>query len=102
MKLKIKINPIAIKDIRDAKEYIREENSSTIIKFSKRITDSIESLAEFPELGIELSKKVSVKTNYRYLIVDEYIIFYKFDSSNLFIYRILNGKRDYMKILFDF
>lgn len=101
MKLKIKINPIAIKDIEEAKEYIREENSSAIDKFSKRINDSLEALSEFPELGIELAKKISVNTNYRYFIVDEYIVFYKFDENYLFVYRILNGKRDYIKILFE-
>ena len=101
MKLKIRINPIVLKDIEDAKEYIKEENNYAISKFSKRITDSIDSLSEFPELGIELAKRIAVKTNYRYLIVDEYIIFYKFDENNLFVYRILNAKRDYMKILFE-
>lgn len=101
MKLKIKINPIAIKDIKDAKEYIKEENISAINNFSKRITDSIETLSEFPELGMELSKKIVLKTEYRYLIVDECIVFYKFNTEYLFVYRILNGKRDYMKILFE-
>ena len=35
MKLKIKINPIAIKDIRDAKEYIREEIVVLLSNFQK-------------------------------------------------------------------
>ena len=37
MKIKIKINPIAIKDIEDAKEHIREENLDAIHNFSKRV-----------------------------------------------------------------
>ena len=101
MKLKIKVNPLAVSDVKDTKEYIGEENINAINKFTKILTDSIENLAEFPELGMELSKKIEVKTDYRYLIVDEYIIFYKFDCNYLYIYRILSTKRAYMKILFE-
>ena len=101
MKLKKKVNPLAVSDVKEAKEYIREENINAINKFSQILAYSIEHLAEFPELGMELSKKLEVKTDYRYLIVDEYIIFYKFDSKCLYVYRILSRKRDYMKILFE-
>ncbi|MBP3285294.1 MAG: type II toxin-antitoxin system RelE/ParE family toxin [Clostridia bacterium] len=101
MERKVKINPIAINDIKEIKEYIKEENTSAITHSIKRITDSIENLAQFPELSMDLSKKIALKTNYRYLIVDEYIIFYKLNSEYLFVYRVLSGKRDYMKILFE-
>ena len=101
MNLKIKINPLAVSDAKEVKEYIREENINAINKFTQILIDSIENLAEFPELGMELSKKIEVKTDYRYLIVDEYIIFYKFDAKYLYVYRILSSKRDYMKILFE-
>ena len=101
MKLKIKVNPLAVSDIKEAKEYIREENINAINKFTQILSDSIENLAEFPELGMELSKKIEVKTDYRYLIIDEYMIFYKFDSRHLYIYRILSSRRNYIKILFE-
>lgn len=100
MKRKIKISPIAIKDMKEAKEYIKEENINAVDKFIKSIVDSIENLAEFPELGMELSKKIEFKTDYRYLIVDEYIIFYKYNTEVVFVYRVLSSKRDYMKIIF--
>ena len=100
MKRKIKVSPIAIKDINEAKEYIREENITAVNKFTKRIIDSIENLAEFPELGMELSKKIELKNDYRYLVVDEYIVFYKFNEETVLVYRILSSKRDYMKIIF--
>ena len=61
MKLKIKVNPLAVSDIKEAKEYIREENINAINKFTQILTVSIENLAEFPELGMELSKKIEVK-----------------------------------------
>ncbi len=101
MKLKIKVNPLVISDVKEVKAYINEENRNAINNFTSLLTNSIGNLAEFPQLGMELSKKISIKTDYRYLIADEYIIFYKFDSEYLYIYRILSSKRDYIKILFE-
>ena len=101
MRLKIKINPLAIIDVKMAKEYIREENVNAINKFTQEIERSIENLSEVPELGMELSKKINLKTDYRYLIINEYIVFYKFNSDFLFVYRILSSRRDYIKILFE-
>ena len=48
MRLKIKINPLAINDVKMAKEYIREENVNAINKFTQEIERSIENLSEFP------------------------------------------------------
>lgn len=101
MKLKIKFNSIAIKDIKEAREYIREENINAINKFIKGLRNIIERLAQFPEMGMKLSNKIEVETDYRYFIFEEYIIFYKFNNDNLFVYRILSSKRDYIKILFS-
>lgn len=101
MKRKIKINDIALKDIEEIKEYIRMENVNAIRKFAKEIRATFERVAEFPNVGISLSKIIRVKTEYRYLISKGYIVFYKYDENNVYIYRILSDKRDYMKILFE-
>ena len=100
MKLKIKINSLAIKDIKEVKEYIREENINAINKFTRGIKSIIEELAEFPEMGMKLANKIGLQTDYRYFVFEEYIIFYKFNNDNLFVYRILSSKRDYIKVLF--
>lgn len=101
MKRKIKINDIALKDIVEIKEYIRMENINAIKKFTKEIRDTFERLAEFPNIGISLSNIIRLETEYRYIISKGYIIFYKYDSNNIYIYRIISDKRDYMKILFN-
>ena len=101
MKRKIKINDIALKDIEEIKEYIRMENVNAIKKFAKEIRATLERVAEFPNIGISLSKIIRVETEYRYLVSKGYIVFYKYDENNVYIYRILSDKRDYMKILFE-
>lgn len=58
-------------------------------------------LKEFPLLGLALSSKIDIPTDYRYLICGQYIVFYKNDDVYVSIYRILYSKRDYLKVLFD-
>lgn len=101
MKLKVKINDIALKDIIEIKEYIKTENISAIKRFSNELKLTLERLSEFPNIGMKLSKILDIETEYRYLIIKGYIIFYKYDKNNIYIYRIINEKRDYIKILFE-
>ena len=44
-------------------------------------------------MGTPLSSKVAVKTDYRYLVSGNYIVFYKADEKYVSIYRILYGRR---------
>ncbi len=99
---KLRINPIAEYDLFKIKEYITKELDNPIAanKVVLNIIESYEKLKEFPLLGGELLSKVNVPTDYRYLISGNYIVFYKVDEVYVSIYRILNARRDYIKILF--
>lgn len=100
---KLRINPIAKQDLHAIKEYITKELENPVAAVDV-ITNSIgcyEKLEEFPMLGIELSSKMDVSTDYRYLVCGNYIVFYKKDEVYVSIYRILYSRRDYVKILFD-
>lgn len=100
---KLRINPIARKDLLEIKEYITEEldTPNAAEKTLLKIAESYEKLKDFPYMGIKLSSKIEVVTDYRYLVSGKYIIFYKVDSTYISIYRILYGGRDYTRILFD-
>lgn len=97
------MNPIAKQDLLDIKEYINKEfdNSIAAVDAIANIMGCYGKLKEFPLLGIELSSKIDVPTEYRYLICGNYIVFYKFDDVYVSIYRIVYSRRDYIKILFD-
>ena len=101
--LKLRINPLALQDLKDIKEYIAVslDNPKAAKKLVEKIIKRYESLKEYPFVGIDLSSKIEVKTDFRYLVCDNYIIFYKVDIKFVSIYRILYGARDYMKILFE-
>ena len=99
---KLRINPLARQDLLDIKDYITNEldNPTAATNVVSRIIESYEKLKEFPMLGVELSPKIGVTTDYRYLISGNYIVFYKADNVYVSIYRIIYSRRDYIKILF--
>lgn len=99
----LKINPMALIDLNEIKNYITNELCSPEAAKRQvlRIIERYESLKSHPFLGTDLNSRIGVHTNYRYLTCDNYIIFYKVENDEILIYRILYGARDYMKLLFD-
>ncbi len=99
---KIRVNPLALKDLMSIKEYITEELDSpdAALKIAKKIVDSYEKLRDFPGMGISLNSIIDTSTDYRFLVSEEYIIFYKLEGEYVSICRILNARMDYLKVLF--
>ena len=91
---KIKLSPLAISDLQEIKSYISDDLSNQII-------DDYTLLETSPEMGISLSAKINITTDYRYLVSGKYIVFYKTDTEYVYISRILYGARDYIRILFN-
>ncbi len=100
MKFKIRINPVAISDVQELKAFIAEDNPGAATKMGNVIYSKIERLADFPEMGASLSSKINIKTDYRFLVCEVYLIFYKIEGEYVSVYRVLNGVRDYLSILF--
>lgn len=98
----LRINPLAKQDLHDVKEYITNEleNPIAAVDTVKKVIQCYEKLKEFPMLGIELSLKTDIPTDYRYLICGNYLVFFKKDDVFVSIYRILYSRRDYVKLLF--
>ena len=66
-----------------------------------KIQDSVDKLADFPFIGIPLSSKVEIETDYRFLVCGSYIVFHRTEADSVFIDRVIYGRRDYIKILFE-
>jgi plasmid stabilization system protein ParE len=100
--VKIRVSPEAANDLREIKEYIAVEleNPAAAVSTVSKITKAIRGLAKFPDIGAYLSSKVSIPTDYRFLVVGSYLAFYRHGRDEVHVIRVLYGKRDYMKILF--
>jgi len=97
---KIRINPVALADVQEIMTYIAEDNPGAAAKIGTSIYATIEKLADFPQMGVSLESKINLKTDYRFLVCGAYLIFYKLEGEFVSVYRILNGIRDYLSILF--
>ena len=99
---KIKVNPMATEDLMEIKDYITKEleNPAAAISVISKIIKKYEELKEFPLMGAGLSSKINVKTDFRYVVSGNYLVFYRADHEFVYIYRILYAGRDYLKVLF--
>ena len=70
------------------------QNVDAAVKIIDSITDDIDQLANFPELGPPLSSIADVESNYRFLVTGNYLSFYRIDGEDVSIDRILYGRRE--------
>ena len=96
--LKLRITPIVAKDLKNIRDYIAEDNEEYAAKTMKEIYGKFENLQMFPGIGVDLFKRVSFRTDYKYAIWEEYVIIYKVGSEYVEIYRVINRYQDITRI----
>ena len=96
--LKLRINPIVAKDLKNIRDYIAEDNEEYAAKTIKEIYGKFENLQMFPGMGSDLSKRVSFRTDYKYAIWEDYVIIYKVGNEYVEIYRVVNRYQDITRI----
>mgnify|MGYP000052654004 CR=1 FL=1 len=64
------------------------------------ILDAVDRLEDFAELDMLLSAVTDVESDYRFLVIGNYMAFYHVYDISVYIDRVLYGKRDYLRILF--
>ncbi len=64
------------------------------------ILDAVDLLETFAESGVLLSSITDVETDYRFLVSGNYLVFYRVSSSEVYVDRVLYGRRDYLRLLF--
>ncbi len=84
-------------------DYISSElqNISAAERTVNRIMDAVDQLADFAETGALLSSIADVDSDYRFLVTGSYLTFYRVYGSDIYVDRVLYGRRDYLRILFD-
>ncbi|MCM1365193.1 MAG: type II toxin-antitoxin system RelE/ParE family toxin [Faecalibacterium sp.] len=100
--MKLIYTPQSRKDLKEIKSYIAAnlQNPSAAKNISDKILAACHNLKFYPNMGISLKAKAGIETDYRCLICGNYIAFYTIDSQTVRIERILDGRTEYMKIIF--
>ena len=102
MKNSIHYSPKARDDLDEIWEYISFElcNPQAAEKTVNKIMDAVDELETFSESGALLSSVTDMESDYRFLTIGNYMVFYRVNGQDVYIDRILYGRRDYLRILF--
>lgn len=94
--------PEAIRDIRQISVYIRDNlrSPNAANRISGVILDHCGQLKDFPLLGVSVQEKTGYETDLRMLICEHYLAFYQVRDDCVMVARILDGRQDYIKLLF--
>ncbi len=100
--MKLIYMPQSRKDLRKITTYISAtlQNPIAAKSISDKILASCHNLKFHPNLGVSLQAKTGIKTDYRCLICGNYIAFYRIENQTVRIERILDGRTNYIKIIF--
>ena len=103
MKLNLVINSLGANDLKEIQNYYNNISISFGNKIIKNILFSIENLIVFPKMGKLLSKKFHFKNQkYRYLIINNFIVFYIYKNNSIFIERIIPFKKNYKYLFYEY
>lgn len=97
------LSEAAQNDLSEIKAYISEEleNPSAALSTVGKIIRSIRILKNHALAGASISSIADVEDDYRFLVCGKYIAFYRVSGSEVYIDRVLYGRRDYLRILFE-
>lgn len=101
-KYQIRLLRIAEEDLAEIISFIAAENPIAANSIADKIEKNIELLSENPMLG-RIPRDEDIKNlSYRYIIVQNYTVFYTIEERTIFIHRILHGARNYKTLLWTF
>lgn len=98
-KYQIRLLRIAEEDFNEIICFIADDNPNAANSIANKIEKNIELLSENPKLG-RIPRDEDIRNlGYRYIIVQNYIVFYTIEERTIFIHRILHGARNYKTLL---
>ena len=100
---KLHLSAEAQNDLAEIKAYIAFDldNPTAAAATVKRITNSIRRLRDQSFIGTPLSAVTGVHSDeYRFLVTGNYMTFYRVCGSDVYVDRVLYGRRNYLRLLF--
>ena len=99
----VKVTPQAAEDLLEIKSYIENELHNPIAAKNTvlNIIETYENLSTFAETGIPVERYVSFPADYKFVLANNYSIFYRIEDKIVRVIRIMYSKRDFVRILFE-
>ena len=96
--MKLRINPLVVTDLKDIRDFIAEDNVEKAMETVDEIYGKFENIQLFPGMGADLSKRVNFRSEYKYVVWNDYVIIYKVRKEFVEIYRVVNRYQDITRI----
>ena len=98
-KYDVELLPAAYADLDEIFDYIMVDSPQAATETLDSIMKSLLRLEEFPRSGVPLNERSIRKFNFKMVINNPYIAFYRFIDGKVLIYRILHCARNYSHLL---
>jgi plasmid stabilization system protein ParE len=95
----VRLLSLAERDLADIYEYVAVDNVTAADRILAHIEKDLAALASQPLLGRVPRDPDIAGLGYRYLIIGDYLAFYRTEPTVVLVHRILHGARDYAEIL---
>ena len=98
----IHYSELAKQDLDEIYDYISQtlQNPIAAQNTIRGILGEVAELKKHPKSGKKVSLPNGLDSEYRFVMYKNYLAFYHHAENDIYIDRILYGKRDYLKILF--
>ena len=101
--MRIEYKRTALLDLRQTQDYIANtlKNKPAAQKLVSSVLHDVSLLAHNPRMGTALNSRFDVYSDLRFIVVSKQLVFYQVVNDDLIsIVRILDGRWDYLSILF--
>lgn len=95
----VRLLAAAEQDFKEIIDYVLADNPSAAISIADKIEKHLQHLKNNPQLGRVPNDEELLRLGYRYLVVLDYLIFYKMEEKSIVVYRIIHGARNYKFLL---
>ena len=93
-KYSVRLLAIAEQDLQEIVSYVADENVTAALALADRIEKDLLRLASHPYLGRIPDDDKLASLGYRFLVVENYLIFYTVGVRTILVHRIIHGARD--------
>jgi toxin ParE1/3/4 len=95
----VRLLPAAEEDFTEIISYIAADRLRAAKNLADRIEKNLKLLSNNPHLGRIPKEEELAKAGYRFLIIENYLLFYIVEGKTIYIHRIIHGAREYFSLL---
>ena len=98
-KYTIRLLQAAQEDFKEITTYIALDNPSAAEAIADKIEKSLSNLSTYPLIGKIPNQEELATMGYRFLVVQNYLIFYTIEDQIIWVHRIIHGTREFLSLL---